>query len=82
MTAASVREREAMPSKGEGVARLLPPSGSPVASAVAVPAVSDAIGERQALIAVAAYYIAERRGFEPGYELQDWLCAEREVCGK
>ena len=31
------------------------------------------------LIAVAAYYRAERRGFEPGGELQDWLNAEAEV---
>ncbi len=27
----------------------------------------------------AAYYRAERRGFSPGYEEQDWLEAEREV---
>jgi hypothetical protein len=31
------------------------------------------------LIAVAAYYRAERRGFEPGWELEDWLKAEAEV---
>ena len=30
-------------------------------------------------IAVAAYYRAERRGFAPGQELNDWLEAEREV---
>jgi len=27
----------------------------------------------------AAYYKAEKRGFESGYEEQDWLEAEREV---
>ena len=26
-----------------------------------------------------AYYIAEARGFEPGYEMEDWLAAESEV---
>lgn len=26
-----------------------------------------------------AYYIAEARGFEPGYEMEDWLAAEAEV---
>lgn len=26
-----------------------------------------------------AYYKAESRGFEPGYELQDWLEAEKEL---
>jgi hypothetical protein len=30
-------------------------------------------------IAVAAYYHAERRGFAPGGELDDWLEAEREL---
>ena len=30
-------------------------------------------------IAEAAYYLAERRGFEPGFELDDWLAAEAEV---
>jgi len=30
-------------------------------------------------IAVAAYYRAERRNFEPGHELEDWLDAEAEV---
>ena len=35
--------------------------------------------ERQLRIAQAAYYIAERRGFAPGNELEDWLQAEAEV---
>lgn len=35
--------------------------------------------ERQQLIAEAAYLIAERRGFAPGNELDDWLQAEAEV---
>jgi hypothetical protein len=30
-------------------------------------------------IAIAAYYRAERRGFIPGGELEDWLAAEREI---
>jgi Protein of unknown function (DUF2934) len=33
----------------------------------------------QRLVAEAAYYRAQRRGFEPGYELQDWVEAEAEV---
>ncbi|TPQ24744.1 DUF2934 domain-containing protein [Methylomonas koyamae] len=34
-------------------------------------------------IAELAYYKSESRGFEPGYELNDWLEAERELiyCG-
>ena len=31
------------------------------------------------MIAEAAYYRAERRGFEPGYELEDWYGAERDI---
>ena len=31
------------------------------------------------MIATAAYFLAERRGFEPGHELEDWLTAERQV---
>ena len=34
---------------------------------------------RRARIAIAAYYRAERRGFAPGHEVEDWLEAEREV---
>jgi len=34
---------------------------------------------RRALIAQVAYYRAERRGFEPGHETEDWLSAEAEV---
>ena len=34
---------------------------------------------RRAMIAEAAYFHAERRGFAPGGEVQDWLSAEAEV---
>lgn len=35
--------------------------------------------ERQQLIAEAAYFIAEQRGFAPGRELDDWAQAEAEI---
>jgi len=35
--------------------------------------------ERRALIAEKAYLLAERRGFAPGGETEDWLAAETEV---
>lgn len=38
-------------------------------------------GERRARIFRTAYLNAERRGFEPGSELDDWLAAEREAGG-
>ena len=34
---------------------------------------------REIMIAEAAYYIAERRGFEPGAEVDDWLEAESAI---
>jgi len=34
---------------------------------------------RYEMIATAAYYLAERRGFAPGGELADWLAAESAV---
>ncbi|MGH8308963.1 MAG: DUF2934 domain-containing protein [Steroidobacteraceae bacterium] len=34
---------------------------------------------RTAMIAEGAYYRAERRGFDPGHELDDWLAAEAEI---
>jgi Protein of unknown function (DUF2934) len=30
-------------------------------------------------IAVVAYHLAERRNFEPGHEMEDWLNAEAQV---
>ena len=35
--------------------------------------------QRAALIAEAAYFRAEKRGFAPGHEHEDWLAAESEV---
>jgi len=55
-------------------ARVIP---APAAEAAHVPArLSDA---QRTMIAELAYYRAERRGFAPGGELQDWLEAEAEV---
>ena len=34
---------------------------------------------REGLIAEAAYFRAQKRGFAPGHETEDWLAAEAEV---
>jgi hypothetical protein len=39
-------------------------------------------GELFARIRIAAYLRAERRGFAPGNEIDDWLAAEAEVIGR
>ena len=38
--------------------------------------ISDNVGK---IIAENAYYKAEKRGFEPGYEEHDWIESERDV---
>ena len=35
--------------------------------------------KRRDRIAEAAYYNAQRRGFQPGHEVEDWLEAEKQV---
>ena len=35
--------------------------------------------DRRRLVAEAAYFRAEQRGFVPGQELEDWLAAEIEI---
>jgi hypothetical protein len=35
--------------------------------------------QRRELIATAAYYMAEKRNFEPGHETEDWLAAEAQI---
>lgn len=34
---------------------------------------------REKMVADAAYYRAEQRGFAPGHEVEDWLASEAEV---
>ena len=38
--------------------------------------------QRASLIAEAAFFRAEKRGFAPGQEVEDWLAAESEVDAK
>jgi hypothetical protein len=52
-----------------------------VAITVDLPAGSISVTstERQAKIERAAYFRSQRRGFVPGFEMEDWLAAEAEV---
>ncbi len=49
----------------------------PVRAHVTAPVVDPEY--RRSLIAQIAYFRAQRRGFEPGHEQEDWLTAEAEV---
>jgi hypothetical protein len=64
-------------------ARPAAPKKAPaVRKAVAKPAISTpkAAGpDRAEMVRMAAFFRAERRGFAPGYEIEDWLAAEVEV---
>ena len=52
----------------------------PAIEVTAITPVSVPSGRELAgMIATAAYYLAERRNFAPGYELEDWLAAERQI---
>lgn len=64
-----------------------PPSPSEAAAAAgnssATSIVDSALSRQElsAMIATEAYFRAEKRGFTPGFELDDWLAAERTVAG-
>ena len=51
------------------------------AGAVISKAVEKLREDRQQMIATAAYYRAEKRGFNSSDEIQDWLEAEAEIDG-
>ncbi len=38
--------------------------------------------EFREMVSVNAYYRAEKRGFEHGYEMNDWIEAELEIIGQ
>lgn len=67
--------RKTATAKPEGDVKKVAPAAKKSARKPAAP-----LGEeRQRLIAIAAYYRAEARGFAPGHEKQDWLDAEAEI---
>jgi hypothetical protein len=82
----SIDDRPSAPAMAAGPARKPAPRRKAADSSSARPASKQAPSDEQVphevrlqYIAEAAYYIAERRGFAPGYEHQNWLEAEAEV---
>ena len=59
--------------------KAMPKQGIPSARRMALVKIEPAMS--QEMIAVAAYYKAEKRGFLPGGEIEDWLEAEEEIFG-
>jgi len=56
-----------------------PVVAAPLKSIVEKPGVEMSPIDRDQMIATAAYLRAVNRHFQPGYELEDWLSAEREI---
>ncbi len=52
------------------------PNGPSTGASSEPPSSTD---EFQAQVAEAAYFLAERRGFSPGFEMEDWLAAEAQA---
>ena len=79
MQTMQTRSHKTKPKLGDpsGTVAPKPARGNREARTGAVPAVSAQ--EREMQIARAAYFRAEKRGFAPGGELQDWVEAEAEL---
>ena len=72
------------PATKKAPAKAAAPRKSATGTARRKPRVSDSAtiltaDERLQMIRTAAYFRAERRGFAPGHEAEDWLAAEAEV---
>jgi hypothetical protein len=75
---AEQKERRATARKPSSTATK-PKADTPVMKRATPPAEQPAPEDVRRRIEMNAYFKAKARGFAPGYELQDWLEAEREV---
>lgn len=75
----ATRRTDETPAPADSRPRSAQPKGTRAAKAKSAPRAAVSAGDRRAMIAEAAYLRAERRGFAPGHETEDWLAAEGEV---
>jgi len=77
---ATLRKTAAAAERATAQARADKPAANTVLPTEA-PTVATALAaeQKRRLVEVAAYYIAERRGFEGGDAASDWLAAEAEI---
>jgi hypothetical protein len=73
--AAAAPKPAAKKAAATGKAAIRKSTGTQSRAAIAAPSAA----EREEMVRTAAYFRAERRGFAPGYEWEDWLAAEAEV---
>jgi hypothetical protein len=76
--AAKTVEAEAPPAVRPRTVRRMSPKATDAAIGAAMPGKIPSGEARYRWIAHAAYLHAERRGFAPGHEIDDWLAAEAE----
>jgi hypothetical protein len=78
-TAPTGMSGKALRAKSEGTRPVNAIVGSTMRAIGEAATVGCSANLRRAMTAEAAYYLAERRGFQPGHELEDWVTAEREI---
>lgn len=68
--------------------KIAPPMSTPIKQSPAKKSITGRLAgsvspeERYKMIASAAYFLSEHRGFARGYEMQDWITAEAEIDAK
>jgi hypothetical protein len=67
------------PGTTAGNSAIAQPKRDPDLARLATAEVAVRASAYQERVALAAYFIAEKRGFEPGHELDDWLVAEAQI---
>lgn len=75
----ATRRTDEIPATADTRARSAQPKVTRAAQAKSPARAAVSADHRRAMIAEAAYLRAERRGFAPGHETEDWLAAEVEV---
>ena len=75
----ATRRSVEVPATADTRPRSAQPKATRAAKAKTPPRAAVSTEDRRAMIAEAAYLRAERRGFAPGHETEDWFAAEVEV---
>ena len=78
-TEATPPAEKAAPRRRSGAVTAGSGPAAPTGAAGASTGITVSEDARRAMVAQAAYLRAERRGFSPGGEVEDWLAAEAEV---
>jgi hypothetical protein len=76
---ATQQDNQQKPTRRRAAPEQTTPSSGGLVSATSGAASEISNEARYMMIQEAAYWRAERRGFEPGFELEDWLAAENEI---